>query len=426
MAKLFEIATNVSTPIALAGLVVMVLYAVVRQMLKAGLFPQLDKSAGGRAVNMILKGLFILSIIAMVLGFAGYIVSLYAPPRAAQNGATKDDVAALSKKLDDVVAAMKSTDQLTRAGAEKLLASSGEGPAPDELVAANRLLKQQLAEANSIIESLHANAVTPPQDATAAIESAKSTIKFAANAVGMVSVSTGLALQLIKPQTAARISTILGTVPLDDLEIASWSYRIRMTRRETSSWHYVDIPVGASGYDAARDCADTCIVAAIERTRTELADTHRSNEQRAESLKMLVGLMSDLHRPLHCATRNDDKGANLVKVTLNGKERRLHEVWDADVFRADLAGKDATKFVENLVSEATPQVRAREAAGSVSDWAWQSHEIATTQIYAEVPETKDSVPLPADYLSRHAAIVHQQLLRAGIRLAAVLDAALGS
>src|SRR5712692_4426284 len=141
MIKLFEFATRIRTPIALAGLVVMILYAVIRQMLKSGLFPPLDQSAGGRAVNMILKGLFALSIIAMVLGFAGYIVSLFAPPRPPANVATKGDVGALSNKvatahelaatnakLDQLlhlVADMRSTDKQTREKAESFLLTDG-------------------------------------------------------------------------------------------------------------------------------------------------------------------------------------------------------------------------------------------------------------------------------------------------------------
>src|SRR5687767_11607354 len=43
--------------------------------------------------------------------------------------------------------------------------------------------------------------------------------------------------------------------------IASWADEIRMKRGDTESWHFVNIPAGASGYSATRDCPNgSCIV----------------------------------------------------------------------------------------------------------------------------------------------------------------------
>jgi S1/P1 Nuclease len=35
---------------------------------------------------------------------------------------------------------------------------------------------------------------------------------------------------------------------------SNWADEIRDQRRDTGPWHYVDIPLRASGYDARRDC----------------------------------------------------------------------------------------------------------------------------------------------------------------------------
>lgn len=73
MSRLFEIASNISTPLALGGLFAAILFLILRQMIKANLFPRLTRAMGGDLLKLIIERLFVLALIAMVLGFAGYI-----------------------------------------------------------------------------------------------------------------------------------------------------------------------------------------------------------------------------------------------------------------------------------------------------------------------------------------------------------------
>jgi hypothetical protein len=56
-------------------------------------------------------------------------------------------------------------------------------------------------------------------------------------------------------------------------------------------------------------------------------------------------------------------------------------------------------------------------AGSPSDWANDSFAVAE-RIYASLPQGRD---LPNDYARRQGAVTRTQLLKAGLRLAAVLN-----
>ena len=60
-------------------------------------------------------------------------------------------------------------------------------------------------------------------------------------------------------------------------------------------------------------------------------------------------------------------------------------------------------------------------AGMQSDWANESFQVAAHEIYARIP-AYGPVKLPRDYADRERAVVRQQLLRAGLRLAAILNA----
>jgi len=99
--------------------------------------------------------------------------------------------------------------------------------------------------------------------------------------------------------------------------VASWADDVRDARPETSNWHFVDIPLAAPKYDAARDCKNDpkygfCIVAELDRLRHELRCA-TGNDQ-VEALKFAVHFVGDIHQPLH--TVLEDKGGNDIAVDL--------------------------------------------------------------------------------------------------------------
>jgi hypothetical protein len=71
--ELFEIAANISTPLALSGLFAAILFLILRQIVAANLFPKLNRAVGGDILKMIIERLFLLALVAMILGFAGFI-----------------------------------------------------------------------------------------------------------------------------------------------------------------------------------------------------------------------------------------------------------------------------------------------------------------------------------------------------------------
>ena len=71
---LFEIATNISTPLMLAGFVAAAFFLLVRQILKKDLFPTLTRQLSADIIRLIIERLFTLSLIAMMLGFSGFVL----------------------------------------------------------------------------------------------------------------------------------------------------------------------------------------------------------------------------------------------------------------------------------------------------------------------------------------------------------------
>lgn len=75
MEDIFEIAANISTPLSLAGLFAAVFFYVINLILSKKIIPSLTRKNSALILSSIVNKLFILSLVAMILGFSGYVYS---------------------------------------------------------------------------------------------------------------------------------------------------------------------------------------------------------------------------------------------------------------------------------------------------------------------------------------------------------------
>ncbi|GGF44257.1 endonuclease [Aliidongia dinghuensis] len=233
-------------------------------------------------------------------------------------------------------------------------------------------------------------------------------------------------------------------------EVASWADEYRGPHPETGPWHYVDIQIGDTTYDPARDCAnDDCVIARTDAFVRVLADRSRPAEERLQALKFVVHFVGDLHQPLH-AGENHDQGGNKIPVDYMGQtiaygkyRMNLHSVWDTAVIERRLDvhegpsahGTDLRRAAAGLAEALSAEIRPQDARRWVkapfapAAWALDAHDLARDYAYRGIlkpgePSPTDAMMLGADYDTMAWAIVQLQLERAGVRLAAVLNRAL--
>jgi hypothetical protein len=205
-------------------------------------------------------------------------------------------------------------------------------------------------------------------------------------------------------------------------DAAIWPDLIKGDRPETKPWHFVDIPISGRNqpnneYNQTLDCADLeCIVPKIAEFRAVLKDSNASLEARLEAMKFITHFIGDLHQPLHVAD-NHDKGGNDVKVKFFGKSMNLHSLWDSGII--DHAGLDEDTFASELIDNIDPTKIASIQAGSVIDWTNVNHALAKPHVYklpgGDVPK------LGQKYYDLNADTVDEQLTKAGLRLARILN-----
>ena len=203
---------------------------------------------------------------------------------------------------------------------------------------------------------------------------------------------------------------------LDDAAV--WPDLIKNARPDTKPWHFVDIPRAEKHYDAMRDCpgetGDDCIVVRIEQFRTTLKTATATTGARLEALKFLAHFLGDLHQPLHCADDND-RGGNDVQVKWFGKKLNLHSLWDSGI--VDKAGLSNADFADELLNAVKPEKVAALQVGTVVEWAEAAHLVAKTHAY----KITTNHLLGQAYYNANADTVDDQLTKAGLRLARILN-----
>ncbi|MBI5086812.1 MAG: S1/P1 nuclease [Acidobacteria bacterium] len=230
-----------------------------------------------------------------------------------------------------------------------------------------------------------------------------------------------LASQHLNAKARAEIARLLA--PGESLDsVAAWADEIRPQRKETSTWHYINIPVTAPRGDWKKYCPETgCVAGIIGEMQSRLQNPNLAAPERTAALKFLVHFAGDLHQPLHAGDRGD-RGGNDVQSVFFNKPTNLHSVWDTPILETAIQRDPSLKA--RLERRAGFWERRRLAKGSVPDWAWEARDVSRDVAYANLPAARPAV-LGDAYQRAAAPAVELQIRRAGLRLASLLNATLG-
>jgi len=148
-----------------------------------------------------------------------------------------------------------------------------------------------------------------------------------------------------------------------------------------------------------------------------------------------VHIIGDLHQPLH-----DEAlavGGNDIDVTFGDEETDLHHIWDTNI-PEKLIGGYALSDAQDWATELTTRIRNgsyKSQASSwkrgidVSDpvatslkWARQANAYVCSTVLPDGQAAVEDVDLSGAYYKTAIPVVELQIARAGVRLAAYLDA----
>jgi hypothetical protein len=238
-----------------------------------------------------------------------------------------------------------------------------------------------------------------------------------------------LAFRLAAPQTRAEIRRLIGLDRKFDFFADSCTWPDHPRKR--ASEHFVNLKRDATGIPPDQECptADTCVLSAIEKD-TETLSSSTDDDEKLAALKFLGHWVGDIHQPLHVSFE-DDRGGGHIHVT-GECSPNLHSAWDnCLVFQA--VGDNVTAASRQLFNSLTEPNKEQWAGADPRDWANESFALAEAAKvhYCVRHGTSCDLPSPARveidaaYISANVATVREQLAKAGVRLAKLLDTSLG-
>lgn len=248
-----------------------------------------------------------------------------------------------------------------------------------------------------------------------------------------------IALLNAEPETARRARALLAKARLLETpacpaatpaDASVWPDCIRgMGARfsYTAPWHYQNVDI-CRPFDLKPACRDgNCVSAQIDRQVKLLQDRTIPEREKVTALAFLIHFVGDLHMPLHAGDRAD-RGGNDVEAAYGLYAPgwlNLHAIWDTP-----LADRAITT-PPSIIRRYDAAEEARIAAGATEDWSRKAWEVSREIAYRLALDGDPCGPKPTarvqlDESEIQAAIEPQrlQVVRAGLRLARLLDEAL--
>jgi hypothetical protein len=231
----------------------------------------------------------------------------------------------------------------------------------------------------------------------------------------------GIADSHLTAKARAALKKLLGNESL--AMAASWADFIKSDRAYDylGPWHYINLPKGLTEKEVyaylERDTA-TDVYTRLNFVIKQLKDKKLPREKQVFYLKLLLHLVGDLHQPMH-AGRAGDRGGNGIRVYWFNNSTNLHRLWDEQLIEYQ-----QLSYTEHVaaINFATPGQVKKWQQQPIQRWIFESYQLAE-KLYDEAA-ANNRLGYAYDY--RHITKLNEQLLRAGIRLAGVLNTIYGA
>ena len=157
---------------------------------------------------------------------------------------------------------------------------------------------------------------------------------------------------------------------------------------------------------------------------------------RSQALMFILHIVGDLHQPLH--TVLEGGGGNSHKVVYFGVLTDMHKVWDTKLIESHIYREGWTmpggvrKYADALGQQINSQGASAFAEDDRERWVVEAHAAAIDVAYGRRPAQKTAEvngrkyhSLRSTYFGHGIKAVETQLKRGGVRLANLLNGALG-
>ena len=246
-----------------------------------------------------------------------------------------------------------------------------------------------------------------------------------------------LAFRYLSPRAQAAVSEALTEPGYETLaEAATWAdtYARRFHEYDAMKpFHYVNVAAKAAAYQRERDCPNGCVVTALTQLLALLDARPDSLAERRQTIYWVAHFMGDIHQPLHVAHPDGKGGTATMLAFFDAPDKRsAHWIWDFGLIEhrplpssaPTSAGEQSVfRSLADQLAASLGKNQARAYQRTTSPEALANEGLQVARRYAFL---NSSDHVDASYESSRWPVVAEQLQKAGVRLAAVLEHALGA
>jgi hypothetical protein len=239
----------------------------------------------------------------------------------------------------------------------------------------------------------------------------------------------------LSKEAKSKLRKIVGDESL--AEASTWADDVRSdpAYKFQDDWHFVTVPDGMD-YESSPKNQNGDVIVAIDEMSRVLLNKKSTPQEKLRAVRLLVHFVGDIHQPHHVGN-DKDRGANWCYVKLFGASTNLHAVWDSGIIGSmNLSFTEYTKMLDRP-SKASESTRRAWQNDDVLTWAKESKNVRNDLYPAPVEggaersyckyKSEDKVPLELipslsyDYRFKYKQLMEERMLKAGIRLAGLLN-----
>lgn len=229
------------------------------------------------------------------------------------------------------------------------------------------------------------------------------------------------ALGYLTPESRKHLQHLLGEqYSIDFVDASQWVLHRQASpdHQYLQMLHFVWFDEQDTQFVADKHCPNNrCAVAAVLESQYMLRQSDSSDETQRRALRYLIHYVADLHQPLNTGLMQDRGGQDYSLVDAHLQPVTLYWVWEHHLMDSietawfSLANQYRQQIQPQQIEQWTAQMQPQ-------DWAWESHQLALDVAYG-LAQSKQR--LDADYIKKVLPVFEQQLQKAAVRLAYLLN-----
>lgn len=197
-----------------------------------------------------------------------------------------------------------------------------------------------------------------------------------------------------------------------------WADFIKGERKDTRSWHYLNLPDDEQNTFNAICPENGCIIDAFYKQLAILQNNKKSLQERQQALWFVGHFVGDIHQPMHAGYPHDLGGNRHRLEFSHGAKTNMHKIWDGQIIE-HMELSIGPKAFQNKVQEKISIFLTQKHSSQIEVWAQESRDLAMHETVGYRGNTLEVVT--DEYMEGHFETVQERLALGAVRLSQILN-----